>query len=292
MVANFKKSRREDMDVSLTMIRLPSPCRLDCDKLPNRSMSGLRISGKIMMTFAGQYHELCVRDRPRQMVGGFPVRSVGCAVVLVIANQHQGRRANVFQAICVVVFLPSKNEMEVILQRRYSGHSDLQKILDQVWMRRGKFFGPTCFDGVLADVSLEAQLRHAAAHAQRNPLRVRMRGSARSKNQFFYFKRMIECQELRHDAAHGMAADDCLFNVQRVENRHSIFDKQLDRIFLHGLAGLSRAAIIEDNDLMIAREFRHLMKFPGLVIATGHTAKKKRRALAVDFVVDFRVLCF
>jgi hypothetical protein len=40
---------------------------------------------------------------------------------------------------------------------------------------------------------------------------------------------------------------------------------------------------------MIAGKFRHLMKFPGLMIEAGDAAKQKRRAIAVNFVVDFGI---
>ena len=80
---------------------------------------------KVMMSFARQYDEFCVRDRAREMVGSLPMGRIGGAVMLIIADENERRRANVFQPIRVVVFLARKNEMKIVLQRRNARHSDL-----------------------------------------------------------------------------------------------------------------------------------------------------------------------
>jgi hypothetical protein len=43
---------------------------------------------------------------------------------------------------------------------------------------------------------------------------------------------------------------------------------------------------------VVARKLPQLMKLPGLVIETGYTTEEKRRAVAVDFIVDLGVLSF
>ena len=95
------------------------------------------------------------------------------------------------------------------------GHPHLQKFFDQHGILRDKFFGPAGFDGVLANVAFETHWRTMSRHMrERNAMRAWMRRAARSKNEFFYLERIIEGQQLRHDAAHGMAADDRLLDIQ------------------------------------------------------------------------------
>ena len=104
--------------------------------------------------------------------------------------------------------------------------------------------------------------------------------------------RIVEGEQLRDDAAHGMAADDRLLDSQMIEQCRGIVGEHFDRVFLYGLARFSRAAVVEHDDSVIARKFRDLVKFPGLMIETGDAAEQKRRAIAVNFVVDLRVLAF
>ena len=40
---------------------------------------------------------------------------------------------------------------------------------------------------------------------------------------------------------------------------------------------------------MIAIELPHLVELPGLMIEAGDAAKQERRAVAVAFVIDFRI---
>jgi hypothetical protein len=61
---------------------------------------------------------------------------------------------------------------------------------------------------------------------------------------------------------------------------------QLNRILLYCLARLARAAVVEHNDCVVAGELPYLMKFPGPVVEACDAAKKKRRAIAVNFVVN------
>ena len=76
-------------------------------------------------------------------------------------------------------------------------------------------------------------------------------------------------QKLRDDASHGVAADDSLLGIQVIEQRGSVVGEHLDRIFLDRFTRLAGAAIIEDDDFVIAGEFRDLVKFPRLVVEAG-----------------------
>ena len=56
---------------------------------------------------------------------------------------------------------------------------------------------------------------------------------------------MVERQELGDDAAHRMAADDRLLDLEMVQDRRGVVGEHLDRVFLNIFARLARAAIVE-----------------------------------------------
>jgi hypothetical protein len=140
-------------------------------------------------------------------------------------------------------------------------------------MRGSEFLGPAGFDGVLADVIFESQTHHVAAHRERNAVSAGMRAAARSQDQFLDLARMVEREQLRDDTAHGMTADNRWLGVQMIEQCRDVLREHFDRVFLYGLAGFSRAAVVEHDHPVIAREFWDLVKFPRLVIESSNTAK-------------------
>src|SRR5262245_62144254 len=140
-------------------------------------------------------------------------------------------------------------------------------------MSRYKFFSPAGFNGVLANVTLEAHANHVAAHGERNALRPGMRRAAGSKDELSNFVGVVQCQQLRDDAAHGVTADNRLFQIQMIENRGSVVGEHLNRIFLYCLAGLAGTSVVEDNDFVVLRKFPYLIKSPSLMIKPGDTAK-------------------
>src|SRR5262249_51825194 len=129
-------------------------------------------------------------------MGGVPVSFVCGSVFFVVADQDQSWHSDLLQSIRVIMFLARQHEVKIILQWRNTGHPDLEKPLDQLGMSRYEFFGPAGFNGVLANVALEAHADHVAAHDERNALRSRMRGTAGREDEFFHPPRIIKCQEL------------------------------------------------------------------------------------------------
>jgi hypothetical protein len=77
-----------------------------------------------------------------------------------------------------------------------------------------------------------------------------------------------------------------------IEQRRGIVGEHFDGVLLYGLARFSRAAVVKDDHLVIPRKFGDLVKFPCLMIETRDAAEQKWRAIAVNFVVDLRVLAF
>src|SRR4030095_4038978 len=145
------------------------------DKLPNRSVSDIRIRRKIMVSFARQYDEFGIGNLPSKLMGGVPVSFIRGAVFFVVANEHERGDADLLQAIRVVMFLAREHKGKIVFQRSDAGHPDLEKFFDQIGMGRNEFFGPTRFDGVLTNVTLEAHANHVAAHGKRYALRSWMR---------------------------------------------------------------------------------------------------------------------
>src|SRR5689334_7737357 len=192
----------------------------------------------------------------------------------------------------MVVFLTRKNKVKIIFQRRDAAHSDAEKVFNQVGMRRNEFLGPAGLDGVLADVTFESEPHHIAAHRQGNALRAGMRAAARSQDQFLDLARMVEGEQLRDHATHGMPADNRLLGIQTIEQCRGIVGEHFDGVLLYGLARFSRAAVVKHNYPMITRKFADLVKFPRLMIETRDAAEQKWWAIAVNLVVDLRVLAF
>jgi len=105
----------------------------------------------------------------------------------------------------------------------------------------------------------------------------------------FYLARMFDGEKLSDNAAHGVATDDRLLDVQMLEQGDRVAGKHANGIFLHRFARLAGAAVVEHDDPMIAREFRDLVKLPRLMIEAGDAAKQKWRSVAMNFVVNLGV---
>ena len=74
-----------------------------------------------------------------------------------------------------------------------------------------------------------------------------------------------------------------------IEQGRSVVGEHLDRIFLDRFTRLAGAAVVEDDDFVIAGKFGHLMKLPRLVVEAGDAAKQKRLSVAVNFVVNLGI---
>src|ERR1700750_759709 len=133
-------------------------------------------------------------------------------------------------------------------------------------MRANECLGPAGFDGVLANAIFEPQTHHVAAHRERNAVSARMRTAARSQDQFLDLGRIVEGEKLSDDTAHRMAAYKRWAGIQMIEQCSGILREHFDRVFLDGLARFTRAAVIEDDHPVIAREFGDLVKFPRLMV--------------------------
>ncbi len=241
------------------------------------------------MAFAFEDDQFCAGNGAREVVRRCPMGAVRRSMIFVVADQNKRWHCDVPQARRVIVLLARQHEMKVILERRDAGHAHAQKFFDQRGILGGELLGPPGFDGVLADVIFEALAHHVAAHGERNAVRSGVRGATGGENQLFDLSWIVESQKLRDHAAHGMAADDGLFGTQMIEQRRGVVGEHFDRIFLHRFARFAGAAIVEHDDFMVAGKFRDLVELPGLVVETGDVAKQKRRAFAVDFVVDLRI---
>jgi len=58
-----------------------------------------------------------------------------------------------------------------------------------------------------------------------------------------------------------------------IENRRGIICEHLCAVFNREFAGQARAAIIEDNDSVVARKLWNLVKIPHRAVACGLTKK-------------------
>src|SRR5690242_11933336 len=238
LAVNFRKSRRVMFDCTVVMTMLRCSCvRVEILRLrlrmtlciceskksvsfaqkgPHRFMRDGWVGCQVVMSFSFEHHELGIGNRFCEVMSRIVVRLIGGAVVLVITHEHEGRNTDRFETFRMVMFLTRDDEIKIVLQRRDPGHAHSEKIFDQLGMRRNEILGPAGFDGVLADVALESQTRHVAAHGEGNAMSAGMRAAARSQDQFLDLGRMVEGEQLRDDTAHGMTADNRWLDSQMI----------------------------------------------------------------------------
>ena len=149
-------------------------------------MRGRRIGREIVMSFAWQHDQLGARDGAGELVRRGPMGRVGGAVILIVADQDQGRYFNLMQAIGVIMLLARQDKVEIMIDRRDAGHSHLQKLFDQRRILGDELFGPAGLDGVLANVTFETKLHHVTAHGEGNAVGAGMGRAARGENEFLY----------------------------------------------------------------------------------------------------------
>ncbi len=130
-----------------------------------------------------------------------------------------------------VMFLARQHMAEIKLHRAEVGHAHLEIFFDHVHMIARVLFGPADDNGVIPDIFLVAHLDHFFGDAERNAAVARMRRAAGSKNQFTDFARMIECEQLRHPPAHGVAANDGAVEAQMIQYRRGILGEHVCAIF-------------------------------------------------------------
>ena len=181
---------------------------------------------------------------------------IGGAVILVVADQHERRYFDLFQAIGVVMLLARQNEIEIVIHWRDARHSDFEKILDQLGIFGDEFFSPAGFDGVLANIAFEAMLDHVAAHGERNAV-----GAGVCTSRWRRGLTFLPCSDNRAPGAARRRRPwsgrrRSLARLQMVQDRRGVVGKHLDRIFLNRLARLAGAAIVEQDDFVIAGKLR------------------------------------
>ena len=84
-----------------------------------------------------------------------------------------------------------------------------------------------------------------------------------------------------------MATDDGAFKTEMIQRCYGIVRKHFRAVFGRRFTGQTRAAIIEDHDTVVTREFRNLVQTPYRAVAGGLAEKNKRCALSGRFVIDF-----
>ena len=127
------------------------------------------------MTFSRKDHEPGIRNFARKLMGRIPVGSISRSVMFIVADQDERGNRDFPQAAAMVVFLAREYEVEIIFERGNAGHPDLQKVLDQIRVGRGKFARPAGFNRMFPDVAFEPEPYHVTAHTEWNAARPGMR---------------------------------------------------------------------------------------------------------------------
>ena len=125
------------------------------------------VADEVVMPLAGKHDEFRVRDFAPEDVGALVVREIAGCMMLVVTDEHQGRNPDLIQTGARVVLLPGNDMTEVARQRRDARHPDFKKLIDDISMLGKERGRKARFDGVLADVSLEAFFDHPLAKFQR-----------------------------------------------------------------------------------------------------------------------------
>src|SRR5262245_11930528 len=90
-----------------------------------------------------------------------------------------------------------------------------------------------------------------------------------SQNEFVNLFWMVESEQLRHPAAHGMTDDHRVFRSEMIHERDNILGKHRRRIVDRRFARLAGTAVVMDDHAVVAGKFSDLVDFPYLAVACG-----------------------
>src|SRR5690242_16585447 len=108
-------------------------------------------------------------------MGGIPVGPIRGTVMLVITDQDERRNSDFPEPCRMIVFLARNDELKIVFERRDPGHSDLEKLLDQVRVGGDERARPAGFNRMLPDITLESEPDHVTAHPKWNSVSSGMR---------------------------------------------------------------------------------------------------------------------
>src|SRR5215471_15702654 len=115
-----------------------------------------------------------------------------------------------------IVGLPREDMTEIKFHGTQIAHSYFQVLFDWIHVLLSIRLCPAYHNCVVANVTLVAPFDHFFGDSQRDSLLPRMRRAAGSENQLADLARIIQRDELRDSAAHGMTAHDGAFEPKMV----------------------------------------------------------------------------
>ena len=140
---------------------------------------------------------------------------------------------------------------EIAFHRRQIGHAHLEEVLDLGRMILHVLLGPAHLDGVVPDVFLVTHLHHLRGDPKRDAVGAGMGGPGRGEDKLLHPLGVLQGQQLRHPAAHGMAADDGLGGVEVVHDRGNVVGEHAGGVAHGGAGGPARAPVIGDDGAVV-----------------------------------------
>lgn len=141
---------------------------------------------------------------------------------------------------------------QVKLHRTEIAHADLEIRFDLFGVPRHILFGPADQNRMVPLILLVAPFDHFLTDLERQPFGFRIVRSGGGQYEFAHLFGMVEGQELRDSAAHGMTDHDGVFGVQVIHQTDEVIAKHLRRIIDGRFARLPGAAVIMDDHAMIS----------------------------------------
>ena len=241
------------------------------------------------MPLSRQDHEPGVGNALGEHLRSLSVGHVAHHRVVVLSHQHQRGHGDVLEPVAGVVLLPRDHVPEVALYRGQVGHAHLQEPLDLGRVLLRVRLGPAHLDGVVPHVFLVAHLHHLGGDPEGYAAGAGVGRPGRGEYELVHPPGVLQRQQLRHPAAHGMAAHHGPGGVQVVHDRGHVVGEHARGVAHGGPGGPSGAPEVRDDGAVVPGELGRLEQVPHVSVARGLRDEDERPSVPVDLVVDVGV---
>src|SRR5215510_15154650 len=183
----------------------------------------------------------------RQYLRRAPVVNVAGYVAVVFPHQDKRRYTDIFQTASGIVTLARNQMAQVKLHWTKIGHSHLEVFLNTLRILLGKFVGKANKNGVVPDILFITPFDHLLTNLEWQSFGGGKSGSGGREDQFVYFVRILQRQQLSDSSPHGMADHDRLSGAEMIHQRGRIVAKHFRRVVDGGFARASRPPVIVQN---------------------------------------------
>ena len=151
-------------------------------------------------------------------------------------------------------------------------------------------FGEAHGHRAFADVALVSHFDHGRGQLEGDTLGVGEGGAGGRQDQLAHLARVVQGQELRHPAAHGVPAHDGVAGAHVVHNGGHVVGEHVGGVGYGRLAGAAGATVVEGDALVIPGVLRHRIHLPHLAVARRLADEYERPSLAAHLVIELYVI--